>query len=78
ARRLLNMMEWWLCLALDREEVDHIGRFRELTPAKRARTSLLQIRAMTISPSSLTHPARPAIPKASSICIVIPSPTNHL
>jgi len=35
ARRLLNMMEWWLCLALDREEVDHIGRFRELTPAQR-------------------------------------------
>ena len=31
AKRMLNMMEWWLCLVMPKEEVDNIARFRELT-----------------------------------------------
>ena len=30
AKRMLNMMEWWLCLVMPKEEVDHVARFREL------------------------------------------------
>ncbi|MGH8514509.1 MAG: conjugative transfer ATPase, partial [Gammaproteobacteria bacterium] len=36
ARRMLNMMEWWLCLAMESDEAEQVGRFRELTPAQRA------------------------------------------
>ena len=32
SRRMLNMMEWWLCLVMPKEEIDQIARFRELTP----------------------------------------------
>ncbi len=31
AKRMLNMMEWWLCLVMPKEEIDHIARFKELT-----------------------------------------------
>ena len=30
AKRMLNMMEWWLCLVMPKEEVDNVARFREL------------------------------------------------
>ena len=35
SRKMLNMMEWWLCLTTPKEEVDHIERFRELSSAQR-------------------------------------------
>ncbi len=31
AKRMLNMMEWWMCLVMPKEEVDNVARFRELT-----------------------------------------------
>lgn len=34
ARRLLNMIEWWLCLVLPRDEIEQLGRFRTLTDAQ--------------------------------------------
>jgi hypothetical protein len=36
SRRMLNMMEWWLCLAMPPEEVEQISRFRDLTAEERA------------------------------------------
>lgn len=36
AKRLLNMMEWWLCMSMPPEEVDQIARFRDLTEEERA------------------------------------------
>lgn len=35
SRRMLNMMEWWMCLVMPKEEIDQIARFRELTEAQR-------------------------------------------
>ena len=35
SKRMLNMMEWWLCLVMPKEEIDQIARFRELTSAQR-------------------------------------------
>jgi conjugative transfer ATPase len=32
AKRMLNMIEWWLCLVMPKEEVDQIARFKALTP----------------------------------------------
>ncbi len=31
SRRMLNMMEWWLCLVMPKEEVDQIARFKDLS-----------------------------------------------
>jgi conjugative transfer ATPase len=42
ARKMLNMMEWWLCLVMPKEEVEQIARFKELTPDQR--TLLLSAR----------------------------------
>ena len=36
SRKMLSMMEWWLCLTTPKEEVNEIGRFRELTDAQRS------------------------------------------
>lgn len=36
SKRMLNMIEWWLCLAMPKDEIDQVGRFRELTPGQRA------------------------------------------
>ncbi|MDZ7840888.1 MAG: conjugative transfer ATPase [Gammaproteobacteria bacterium] len=36
SRKMLNMIEWWLCLVMPKEEVDQIARFKELTPEQRA------------------------------------------
>jgi hypothetical protein len=33
---LLNMMEWWLCIAMESDEAEQVARFRELSPAQRA------------------------------------------
>ena len=33
ARRMLNMIEWWWCLVMPKEEVEQIARFKELTDA---------------------------------------------
>jgi len=35
AKRMLNMMEWWLCLVMPKEEVDNVARFRELNDETR-------------------------------------------
>ncbi len=35
SRRMLNMMEWWLCLVMPKEEVDQIARFKDLTDEQR-------------------------------------------
>ena len=31
SRRMLTMLEWWLCLAMPKDEIDQIARFRQLT-----------------------------------------------
>ncbi|MEM8500664.1 MAG: hypothetical protein AAF542_21800 [Pseudomonadota bacterium] len=31
AKKMLNMVEWWVCLVMPKEEVDEIARFRSLT-----------------------------------------------
>ncbi|MBI4356568.1 MAG: conjugative transfer ATPase [Gammaproteobacteria bacterium] len=35
SKRMLNMMEWWLCLVMPKEEVEHIARFKQLTEEQR-------------------------------------------
>jgi conjugative transfer ATPase len=35
SKRMLNMMEWWLCLVMPKEEVDQIARFRKLSDEQR-------------------------------------------
>ena len=35
SRKMLNMMEWWLCLVMPKEEVEQIARFRELSDVQR-------------------------------------------
>ena len=32
---MLNMIEWWLCLSMPKDEVDQIARFRNLTEEQR-------------------------------------------
>jgi len=39
SKKMLNMMEWWLCLVMPKEEIDQIARFKALTDEQR---SLLQ------------------------------------
>ena len=35
SKRMLNMIEWWLCLTMPKDEIDQLARFRDLTPAQR-------------------------------------------
>lgn len=35
SRRMLNMMEWWLCLVMPKEEIEQIARFKDLSDAQR-------------------------------------------
>ncbi|HNP34332.1 MAG TPA: conjugative transfer ATPase [Woeseiaceae bacterium] len=35
SRRMLNMIEWWLCLVMPKEEIDQIARFRDLSNEQR-------------------------------------------
>ncbi|MCE8005298.1 conjugative transfer ATPase [Billgrantia ethanolica] len=35
AAKLLNMVEWWVCLTMPKDEIDKVSRFKELTPAQR-------------------------------------------
>ena len=35
ARKLLNMIEWWICLVMPKEEVGEMDRFRDLSEAQR-------------------------------------------
>ncbi len=35
ARKLLNMIEWWICLVMPKEEVGEMARFRDLSDAQR-------------------------------------------
>ena len=35
SRRMLNMMEWWLCLVMPKEEVEQIARFKDLSSEQR-------------------------------------------
>jgi conjugative transfer ATPase len=35
SKKMLNMMEWWLCLVMPKEEVDQIARFKELNEEQR-------------------------------------------
>lgn len=36
SRKMLNMMEWWLCLVMPKEEVEQIARFKELSDEQRS------------------------------------------
>jgi len=36
SRKMLNMMEWWLCLACPKEEVEQIARLKDLTQEQRS------------------------------------------
>lgn len=36
AKKMLNMIEWWLCLVMPPEEVEEIARFRKLTDEQKA------------------------------------------
>ena len=36
AKKMLNMMEWWLCLTMPKEEVEQISRFKNLTEEQRS------------------------------------------
>ena len=36
SRSMLNMMEWWLCLVMPKEEVDQIARFKELSTEQKS------------------------------------------
>ena len=36
SRRMLNMMEWWLCLVMPKEEVEQIARFKDLNEEQRS------------------------------------------
>jgi conjugative transfer ATPase len=36
SHKMLNMMEWWLCLASPKEEVEQIARFKDLTDVQRS------------------------------------------
>ena len=36
ARELLNQPEWWICMSMERDEVDMIGRFRRLDEEQKA------------------------------------------
>ena len=36
ARELLNQPEWWICMAMEQDEVDMIGRFRRLDDEQKA------------------------------------------
>ena len=35
SKRMLNMIEWWLCLTMPKDEVDQLARFRQLTDSHR-------------------------------------------
>ena len=36
AKRMLNMVEWWLCLVMPKEEVEALGEYRQLDDGQRA------------------------------------------
>ena len=36
SRRMLNMMEWWMCLVMPKEEVEQIARFKDLNDEQRS------------------------------------------
>lgn len=35
SKRMLSMIEWWLCLAMPKDEVEQLARFRQLTESHR-------------------------------------------
>lgn len=35
AKKMLNMVEWWLCLVMPKEEIEDIARFRDINDAQR-------------------------------------------
>lgn len=36
AKKMLNMVEWWLCLVMPKEEVEALGEYRQLDDGQRA------------------------------------------
>jgi conjugative transfer ATPase len=36
SRRMLTMLEWWLCLVMPKDEINQIARFRDLTEEQKA------------------------------------------
>ncbi|MGH8549954.1 MAG: hypothetical protein ACRERU_15375 [Methylococcales bacterium] len=36
SRKMLNMLEWWLCLVMPKDEVDQIARFKNLSDEERS------------------------------------------
>ena len=37
SRRMLTMLEWWICLVMERDEVNQIARFKDLTKEQEAK-----------------------------------------
>jgi conjugative transfer ATPase len=35
AKKMLNMMEWWICLVMPQDEVEDIAKFKSLTPEQK-------------------------------------------
>lgn len=36
SRKMLNMMEWWMCLVMPKEEIEQIARFKDLTSEQKS------------------------------------------
>ena len=36
AKKMLNMVEWWLCLVMPKEEIEALGQYRQLDDSQRA------------------------------------------
>jgi len=37
SRKMLNMLEWWMCLVMPKDEIEQIARFKDLTQEQKAK-----------------------------------------
>jgi len=37
SRKMLNMLEWWMCLVMPKDEIEQIARFKDLTPEQKSK-----------------------------------------
>ena len=37
SRKMLNMLEWWMCLVMPKDEIEQIARFKDLTKEQKAK-----------------------------------------
>ncbi|MCF6354680.1 MAG: hypothetical protein L3J26_06170 [Candidatus Polarisedimenticolaceae bacterium] len=49
SRKMRNMMEWWLCLVMPKEEVEQIARFKDLTEEQYSLQGARQVRGSAVS-----------------------------